>query len=169
MSISNCLLRRQIAICLVLFLVSPFWDTGMAHAQQGSADQQAEGASSAQAQSPSATGQVKSGSATAESEASSAATKVANSQTPGNDQQAVPQQDASKQQQSGTSEPVGTAAAPYEKPLGVAASRPAGAAIAPAKQKRAGSILIKVGVIVAAAVAVGTVVALSSGSPSRPH
>ena len=68
MSISNCLLRRQIAICLVLFLVSPFWDTRMAHAQQGSTDQQAEGVSSAQAQSPNATGQIKSGTATAESE-----------------------------------------------------------------------------------------------------
>lgn len=65
--------------------------------------------------------------------------------------------------------PVGTAAAPYEKGIGVAASRPAGAVIAPAKQRRTRTILIRVGVIVAAAVAVGIVVALSSGSPSRPH
>lgn len=72
------------------------------------------------------------------------------------------------QQQEGGAKPVGTAAAPYEKPAGVAASRPAGAVIAPAKQRRARSIFIKVGVIVGAGVAVGTVVALSHSSSSRP-
>lgn len=71
-------------------------------------------------------------------------------------------------QQNGT-EPVGTAAAPYEKPLGVAASRPGGAVMAPAKQRRTRTILIRVGLIVGAAVAVGTVVALSKTSPSRPN
>ena len=55
------------------------------------------------------------------------------------------------------------------EPLGIAASRPAGAAIAPAKQRRTRSILIKVGLIVGAAVAIGTVVALSESSPSRPN
>ena len=65
-------------------------------------------------------------------------------------------------------EPVGTAAAPPVKTTGVAASRPAGAAIAPGKQRRARSLLIKVGALVGAGVAIGTVVALSSGSPSRP-
>lgn len=78
-------------------------------------------------------------------------------------------QQPSPQVQSGTQEPLGTAVAPSVKTTGVAASRPAGAAIAPARQKRARSILIKVGVIVGAGVAVGTVVALSSASPSRPH
>ena len=71
-------------------------------------------------------------------------------------------------QQNGT-EPVGTAAAPYEKPLGVAASRPAGAVMAPAKQRRTRTILIRVGLIAGAAVAIGTVVALSKTSPSRPN
>lgn len=66
--------------------------------------------------------------------------------------------------------PVGTAAAPYTKTTGFAASRPAGAVIAPAKQKRARSILIRVGVIVGAVIAVGTVAALttSGASHSRP-
>jgi hypothetical protein len=72
-------------------------------------------------------------------------------------------------QQSGTQAPVGTAAAPYEKGIGVAASRPAGAVIAPAKQRRTRSFWIKTGVLLGAAVAVGTVVGLSSASPSRPH
>jgi hypothetical protein len=75
----------------------------------------------------------------------------------------------SEQKQNAAPKPVGTAAAPYEKTTGVSASRPAGAAIAPAKQRRARSILIRVGVVVGAAVAVGTVVALSHGSPSRPQ
>jgi hypothetical protein len=66
------------------------------------------------------------------------------------------------------SNPVGTAAAPVAKPTGVAASRPAGAVIAPGKQRRAKSILIRVGIIVGAGVAVGTVAALSRGSSSRP-
>ncbi len=71
--------------------------------------------------------------------------------------------------QPGLTVPVGTAAAPYEKGVGVAVSKPAGAVIAPAKQKRTRSILIKVGVILAAGVAIGTVVALSAGSSSRPN
>jgi hypothetical protein len=80
----------------------------------------------------------------------------------------VPPQ-APEQQQTGTQAPVGTAAAPYEKGIGVAASRPAGAVIAPAKQRRTRSILIKVGLLVAAGVAVGTVVGLSAASPSKSH
>lgn len=65
--------------------------------------------------------------------------------------------------------PVGTAAAPYEKPVGAAVSRPAGAAIAPAKQKRRRSILIRTGLVIGAAIAIGTVVALSKSSPNRPN
>jgi hypothetical protein len=68
------------------------------------------------------------------------------------------------------SEPSGTAAAEAEKPGGNAASRPAGAAIAPAKQRQVRSILLKVGLIAGAAVALGTVYALSNASPGRvPH
>ncbi len=74
-----------------------------------------------------------------------------------------------QQQQNSTSMPLGTAVAPDEKTVGVAASRPAGAVIAPAKQRRTRSILIKVGVLLGACVALGTVLALSAGSPSRPH
>lgn len=74
----------------------------------------------------------------------------------------------SPQQQTAPSQPLGTAAAPAEPASGVAASRPAGAAIAPAKQKRSRTLAIRVGLLVGAAVAIGTVVALSSASPSRP-
>ena len=70
--------------------------------------------------------------------------------------------------QSTTHEPVGTAAAAIGHPAGVAAANPAGNAIAPAKQKRARMLVIKVGAILGAGVAIGTVAALSSGSPSHP-
>jgi len=65
-------------------------------------------------------------------------------------------------------QPVGTAAGPYANPSGMAGTRPAGAAIAPSKQKRKKAILIRVGLIVGGAVAVGAVAGLSKGSPSHP-
>jgi hypothetical protein len=64
-------------------------------------------------------------------------------------------------------EPSGTAAAQAEKPVGNAASRPAGAAIAPGKQRQVRSLLIKMGFIAGAGVALGTVYALSNASPGR--
>jgi hypothetical protein len=73
-----------------------------------------------------------------------------------------------QQIQSGAQQPVGTAAAEAPNTTGVMASKPAGAAIAPAKQRRVRMLLIKVGAVVGAGVAVGAVAALSSGSPSRP-
>ncbi len=74
--------------------------------------------------------------------------------------QDAPPQDAQK--------PQGTAAGPYTRPTGVAGSRPAGAAIAPAKQKRKKAILIRVGLIVGGAAAIGAVYGLTKGSPSHP-
>ncbi len=75
---------------------------------------------------------------------------------------------ASTQQQTTNPQTMGTAAAPAEPANGVAASKPAGAAIAPAKQKRTRSFAIKLSLLIGGAVAIGTVVALSSASPSRP-
>lgn len=65
-------------------------------------------------------------------------------------------------------QPAGTAAAQVENTTGEAAYKPAGAAIAPARQKRARMLLIKIGALVGAGVAIGSVAALSSASPSRP-
>ena len=65
-------------------------------------------------------------------------------------------------------EPVGTAAAGVSNSGGVTASQPAGAAVAPAKQRRTRSLLIKVGALLGAGAALGTVMALSKGSPSKP-
>jgi hypothetical protein len=67
-----------------------------------------------------------------------------------------------------TERPLGTAAAEIGNASGTAASKPAGVAIAPAKQHQSRSLLIKIGAVVGVGVALGTVVALSSSSPSRP-
>jgi len=64
--------------------------------------------------------------------------------------------------------PVGTAAAEAPEASGIAASQPAGVAIAPAKQRRVRTIVLRTGAIIAAGVAVGAVVALSEGTPSKP-
>jgi hypothetical protein len=64
--------------------------------------------------------------------------------------------------------PVGTAAAGIMPASGIAASQPAGVAIAPAKQHRVRTILIRTGAIIGAGVAVGSVVALTEATPSRP-
>ncbi len=89
-------------------------------------------------------------------------------QTSGETTASAEQQLLAQQSQSGTQAPVGTAAAEAASPVGVMASKPAGAAIAPAKQRRVRMLLIKVGAVVGAGVAIGAVAALSSGSPSRP-
>lgn len=64
--------------------------------------------------------------------------------------------------------PVGTAAAEAPKVSGVTAAEPAGVAIAPAKQKRVRTIVLKVGAMIGAGAAIGTVIALSEGTSSKP-
>jgi hypothetical protein len=66
------------------------------------------------------------------------------------------------------SEPVGTATAERSPTAGGAASKPAGAAIAPAKQRQVRSLVLKLGALAGAGVALGTVMALSKGTPSTP-
>lgn len=144
MRISSTWFKGQIAVGLIVLMTLP-----MAKAE-GVLPQQSAGGQQTQSASPAPTESQDSGS---------------------QDQHGQPgtPTSSSVQAQSNTQTPVGTAAAPYEKPTGVAASRPAGAVIAPAKQRRSRSILIRVAVVVGAAVAVGTVVALSRASPSRPN
>jgi hypothetical protein len=142
--------RRQIAISLVALLAVPFAGSVPALGQQTAPSQPVESLPPPPAPSH------------------NDAPAAGANQTPGdNPPSNVP--NAPQGQQGGTPAPVGTAVAPYEKGIGVAASRPAGAVIAPAKQKRSRSFMIKVGVLIGAAVAVGTVVGLSVASPSRPH
>src|SRR5258708_2440241 len=64
--------------------------------------------------------------------------------------------------------PVGTAAADAPNATGIAASQPAGVAVAPAKQRRARTMVLRMGAIIGAGVAVGSVVALTAGTSSKP-
>jgi hypothetical protein len=140
------LLHHGLTICLMMSLAAPFGV--VSSAQQTTPGQQTGTTSSSQPeqQQPSNS-----------------------SQSPSTSQPASGNQQPSQSpQQGGNAAPVGTAAAPYEKGIGIAASRPAGVVIAPAKQRRTRSLLIRVGLLVGAAAAIGTVVALSKASPSEP-
>jgi len=65
-------------------------------------------------------------------------------------------------------QPLGAATAEGVPTVGGAASRPAGEAIAPEKQKQRRSLLLKIGLIAAAGVAIGTVYGLSKGTSAKP-
>jgi hypothetical protein len=67
-----------------------------------------------------------------------------------------------------STEPVGAASAESVPTAGGAAAKPAGVAIAPAKQHQTRSLMIKVGAALAAGAALGTVFALSHGTSSTP-
>jgi hypothetical protein len=67
-----------------------------------------------------------------------------------------------------STQPVGVGTAQQAPTAGGAASKPAGAAIAPAKQKQYRSLLIKIGAIAAGGAALGAVYALSRGTKSTP-
>jgi hypothetical protein len=82
--------------------------------------------------------------------------------------QPAPAQSSSTQQEAPPQRPVGTAAAEAPNASGIAASQPAGVAIAPAKQRRVRTIVLRTGAIIAAGVAVGSVVALTAGTSSKP-
>jgi hypothetical protein len=159
------LLRDLVATGLILLLLAP---VAQAAPRQTAPDQQTQTAPAPQVQ----TGSTVQGQQQTAPPASGNLPQApaAQNQTNAPDAQKPANQQTSPEPQPGNpSEPVGTAVAPYESPVGAAVSRPTGAAIAPAKQKRRHTFLIRVGLIVGAAVAVGTVVALSKASPSRPN
>jgi hypothetical protein len=76
------------------------------------------------------------------------------------------QQPANAKQKDKT--PLGAAAAEAGLTAGGAASRPAGSAIAPAKQGQRRSFLIKLGLVAAGGAALGAVYLLSRGTSSLP-
>jgi hypothetical protein len=80
--------------------------------------------------------------------------------------QLQPAQSAPSQQPA--SPPSGAAGAKAANVKGAPVAQPAGAAVAPARQRGHRSLLIKVGLLVGAGIAVGAVAALSQGSPARP-
>lgn len=75
---------------------------------------------------------------------------------------------AAPQQRPATNEPVGTAAAPAPTVSGGPASKPAGTAIAPAKQRQVRSLVLKIGAIAAAGATLGIVYGLTRSTPSVP-
>ncbi len=75
---------------------------------------------------------------------------------------------ASPQQNAPPQKPVGTAAAEAPNVNAISASQPAGVAIAPAKQRRVRTIILKTGAIVGAGVAIGVIVALTAATPPKP-
>lgn len=81
---------------------------------------------------------------------------------------APPQSSSSQPQQQKPEQPLGTAAAQRGNTAGGPASEPAGMAIAPAKQKQTRSLLIKIGAVAAAGVALGLVYGLTHATPSTP-
>lgn len=167
MKVSGGWLRRQIAICLAMLLLAPF---GVAATTPGQQDQSQNPQSSQTAPPAQQPVQRQNGNSPAANQTNAPASPATacSASLP-----AAPQSNgdngSSQSTRQQTKAPLGTAAAPVENPVGVAVSRPAGAAIAPAKQRRTRIFLIRMGLVIGAAVAVGTVVGLSKASPSRPQ
>ncbi|HTV64358.1 MAG TPA: hypothetical protein VMD98_02080 [Bryocella sp.] len=89
-------------------------------------------------------------------------------QAPEGSNETLPATPAPQQGEQTMQQPLGAATAEGVPTVGGAASRPAGMAIAPAKQSQKRSLLIKIGLIAAAGIAIGTVYALSKGTSSKP-
>jgi hypothetical protein len=175
MRISRSWLRRQISGCLLLALTMPFIAEAASAQEAINSSSSAETASQTQSGYDGKNTDARQRGPLPDSPGSVRLQIIADNRL-GSAQQPAPQpqqnstqQQSGTQQQTGTQQPVGTAASESVKATGVAASQPAGAAIAPAKQRRTRSILIKVGALVGAGVAIGTVVGLSAASPSRPR
>ena len=117
-------LFRPIAVCLVLWLMFPASEVGTAAAQQAVAEHRTANATSQEG--PAAAAATGS---TIASKALPDAPEPVSPQTEPQGARDSSSQSSSRQQQPEPAQPVGTAAAPYERTMGIAASRPAGAAI----------------------------------------
>lgn len=158
-------MKRQIARLLVIILAVPLGESATALSQQATPAKNQPSQSGTQ----SATAVHAKGDDLTQARANLDYPDAPAPATAQSDDQSTTSSSAASAGEPQQSQPVGTAAAPYERPSGVAVSRPAGAAIAPAKQRRSRAIYISLGVVVAAGVAAGTIVGLSHASPGRPH
>jgi hypothetical protein len=79
-----------------------------------------------------------------------------------------PQSAQTSPSQQAPTPPSGTAGAKAANVKGAPVARPAGAAVAPVRQRGHRSLLIKLGLVAGAGIAVGLAVALSERSPARP-
>ncbi|HWG21664.1 MAG TPA: hypothetical protein VG225_14125 [Terracidiphilus sp.] len=162
---------RLIAACMV-FLVAAQFSAAAALPAQGPQQQPAQQPAPAQPQT--APSQQPASAPDADSQTSKPGADLPQSPNPASAQ--TPDQGSSgfearaqEPQHQDAQKPLGTAAAPLPRPTGVAGSRPSGAAIAPAKQRRVKALWIRVSLIVAGAAAAGAVIGLSKESPSRPQ
>jgi hypothetical protein len=180
MKIAGWLTPRLIGGSLVLILAAPTAKAAATPWQDVAPAPQEQSAPSGAQQAGTGSGNGKPAADSAQSAAplpdapEAAAPEVAQSPTTGSSgsngsSQPSQNQQQQDQQQNGAAQPVGTAAAPAVNSTGVSGSQVSGAAIAPAKQRRAHTILIRVAVIAAACVAVGIVVGLTRATPSQPR
>jgi hypothetical protein len=159
------LLRKPIAGCLAVVLAAPIAEAATPPVQNGAGQaDQSTATTVAQASNADQTANVPAPASSAPATPSAQGTSSTNEGT-----QTPNPQSGTNQDQSNPTKPLGTAAAPSEPVTGSAGSSLAGAAIAPAKQRRVRVILIRVGVVVGACVALGIVAALSRSSPSQPR
>lgn len=86
----------------------------------------------------------------------------------GTESGSAPAPQSSSSQAPSAQKPVGTAAAEAPNVNAITGSQPAGVAIAPAKQRRVRTIILKTGAIVGAAVAIGAIVGLTAATPPKP-
>ena len=86
------------------------------------------------------------------------------SQQQGNSLPDAPQSQPAEPQQ----QPSGAAGAKAATPKGAPVAQPVGAAVAPPRQRGHRSLIIKLGLLAGGGIAVGSAIALSERSPSRP-
>jgi len=170
MRIAGWLTEKQIGGCLVLMLAAPTARAAAMPRQDEATVRQEQSAPNSEVQKVGTDNG--NGKPTADSAQSGAtlpdAPEVAQLQSSSSNGQNGSLPPGQDQQQKDAAQPVGTAAAPNEMASGVMASKPAGAAIAPAKQRRVRTFMISLGVVAATCVAIGIVAGLSRTSPSKP-
>jgi hypothetical protein len=154
-AIRNCLRFLSIALLVCTFAISSTMPL-LANPPQSSQSQ------SGQSTMQSEAGQTNAGG----NPSNTSSTSTANEKPEDSLPEAPQVQNEQTQQQ--TNAPTGAAGAKRAPVKGTPAAQPAGAAVAPVKQRGHRSLLIKLGLIAGAAIAVGAAIALSEKSPSRP-
>jgi cytoskeletal protein RodZ len=124
---------------------------------------------SSQAQSSqSSPGQSSSGQSSSSQSAAAQSSSTTEPQKAGDPLPDAPQPQSAQPPQQSTQAPSGAAGAKAANVKGAPVAQPVGAAVAPARQRGHRSLLIKIGLLAGAGIAVGTVIALSEKSPTRP-
>jgi hypothetical protein len=118
--------------------------------------------------SPQQSGQGQSSQSSSSTETQKADDPLPDAPQPQSTQPQSGQSQPAQPQQQSTQPPSGAAGAKAANVKGAPVAQPVGAAVAPARQRGHRSLLIKIGLLAGAGIAVGTVIALSEKSPTRP-